>query len=383
MAVACSSTGDGYETHQCDLGCTDVPVAHCKYVQPKYLPDICDTAATAGPLTISTTGSLDPNLDNLCTGGVVAQASAPSICVIRNSTITIAASGSLTIEGLVTMSGRPIAFVADSDIDISGTIDGSAHTSKNGPGGGSFYSGTSFPTTGSTVGGVGGAGGATNGGDGATGNSMSGGADGGAMNGGSPTMNPALVSAFFGGASTLRASGGTDDTYFAGGGGAVMLISCHGTVSVSGTINVSGGGGIGGTVNLFPFPATGGGAGGNLVIQGRNVSVTGKIFSNGGAGGGGWHPNGSQGQFGSDGLMASLPAVCMNSGDGSGTGGNGGYGATTPSDGLHPTSNGSGPGGGGGSVGFLQVYTPAGVSPGLTPSVASPPFQPNGVLEAR
>jgi hypothetical protein len=43
----------------------------------------------------------------------------------------------------------------------------------------------------------------------------------------------------------------------------------------------------------------------------------------------------------------------------------------------------AGAGGGGGSVGFLQIYTPTGTTPTVTPSHVSPAFQPNGIAETR
>jgi hypothetical protein len=57
--------------------------------------------------------------------------------------------------------------------------------------------------------------------------------------------------------------------------------------------------------------------------------------------------------------------------------------AKNPGSGKHPTASGDTPGGGGGSVGFFQSYTPAGVTPTLTPSHASPAFQPNATIPTR
>jgi hypothetical protein len=382
-AFTCNAAGNGYESVPCDLGCGAAPTPHCKYLQPKYLPGTCDTPSTAGDLVISSSGTLDPNLDNVCNGGVVDQTGAPSICVVRNESITITSDSITTIAGLVVMTGRPIAFVADRDIDVAGTIDASGHLGINGPGGGAFASGAMPTSDVSTKVGEGGAGGATNGGNGSTATSTGGGEDGGAHDGGPATMNPALLAAIYGGASTFRTSGAADDTYFAGGGGAVLLVSCHGTVSVSGAINVGGGGGLGGNDSFLPLPAIGGGAGGNVVIQGQTVSITGQLFANGGSGGGGWHADGSTGLGGSDALLDNAPALGRSPVDGAGKGGNGGYGTTPPTDGTHPTQNPTGPAGGGGSVGFLQTYTPNGVTATLTPSKISPPLQPNGIVETR
>ncbi len=45
MLQMCNAAGNGYDLSPCDLGCSEVPKPHCKYLQPKYMPDICDTAA--------------------------------------------------------------------------------------------------------------------------------------------------------------------------------------------------------------------------------------------------------------------------------------------------------------------------------------------------
>jgi hypothetical protein len=286
MAFTCSSTGNGYELQPCDLGCSDVPASHCKYLQPKYLPDICDVPAVVATLSISSSGMIDPNLDTSCTGGVVSQGGA-DICVLRAGSIEITSSAVLSVVGTSDMHGRVIAFVADQELSIDGTIDVSAHTGVNGPGGGTYSSGGSpmiiQPNT--TVGG-GGAGAATNGANGATGNISAGGADGAGANGGLVVMNPALLASFVGGASSGAL--GATDTNFGGGGGALILVSCDGSVDITGTIDAGGGGGGGARLSLLPFPPEGGGAGGNVVIQGKSVSVMGQLFANGGGGGGGW-----------------------------------------------------------------------------------------------
>lgn len=217
---------------------------------------------------------------------------------------------------------------------------------------------------------------------------MGGGVDGGAANGGAATMNPALLASFVGGASTPRFGETPDnptfvDPSFGGGGGALMLISCHGTVSADGTLNAGGGGGAGAYINLLPIFAGGGGAGGNIVIQGRHVSFAGQAFANGGGGGEGWTTS-SPGAPGTDGLKSDTgPAAGGQLLTGAGHGGNGGWIGGAPTGGQHPTVSVSGPGAGGGSVGFLQIYTPANETPTITPSHVSPAFQPNGVVETR
>jgi hypothetical protein len=380
-AFACSAAGNGYGLQSCDLGCSDNPTSHCKYLQPKYLPDVCDAAATVPTLSISSTGMLDPNLDTSCTGGVVSQGGT-DLCVVRAGTIAVTSAAVLTVVGTSDMHGRAIALVADQELSIDGTIDVGAHKGINGPGGGTFSSGGSpqiiQPNT--TVGG-GGAGGATTGASGATGNISAGGADGGGANAGMVAMNPALLASFVGGASSGAL--GATDTSFGGGGGALLLVSCNGSVDLTGTINAGGGGGDGGYIILLPIPPHGGGAGGNVVIQGKSVSVTGQVFANGGGGGGGWMGS-TLGAAGEDGSRSdTAPAAGGDLLNGSGIGGRGGFVGNVPAIGTHPTGTDAGPGAGGGSVGFLQIYMPMGSTPTVTPSHVSPAFQPNGVVETR
>ena len=74
----------------CALGCVDAAggkAAHCRYLSPVHLPDVCDAAATTAVLTYDTSGMLDTSLATNC-DAVVAQTTGPEICVIRAGTIT-------------------------------------------------------------------------------------------------------------------------------------------------------------------------------------------------------------------------------------------------------------------------------------------------------
>jgi hypothetical protein len=92
-------------------------------------------------------------------------------------------------------------------------------------------------------------------------------------------------------------------------------------------------------------------------------------------------------QDGADGsLSESTPASGGSAQTGAGSGGTGGVaGIATqnPGGGHHPTTTGDGAGGGGGSVGWFQSYTPAGVATTITPTHASPRFQPNANVSLR
>jgi hypothetical protein len=135
----------------------------------------------------------------------------------------------------------------------------------------------------------------------------------------------------------------------------------------------------------LPFPPRGGGAGGNIVIQGRTVSITGSVFANGGGGGEGWQPTtGVKGESGLDGAASDASGGAGGRAlGGAGYGGNGGWVGVPALGGQHPSAMGGGPGAGGGSVGFLQIYTPTSVTPTVTPSHVSPAFQPNANVELR
>lgn len=379
-ALTCTATGNGYEEVACEVGCSDSPAPHCKYLEPKFLPGVCDSPAQLDNFTITTSGTLDPNLDSNCTGGVVIQAGGPSICVLRYNSISVAAGAVLTISGAQKSTSNAIAFVADQSVSIVGTLDVGAHSGFNGPGGGFSYSGGFSSGIGNAAQAGGGAGGATIGGAGGSGTS-----DGGAANGGAPAVNPGSLTALVGGASSARhLDGSSDDLSLGGGGGAVTLISCHANVSVAGTLSSGGGGGTPGGVFMTATSAgQGGGAGGNVVLQGLRVEITGRVFANGGGGGGG-AISGSTSSPGQDGSQSdSVQAYGGSAVNGSGAGGTGGIGVRDPTGGTHPTATNASAGGGGGSVGFLQTYTPNGVIPTLTPAQISPPFQPNGVVQLR
>jgi hypothetical protein len=332
-------------------------------------------------LAFTNAGSFDPNLDANCNGGVVAQTGGPDLCVVHYRSISIADGSTVLITGNGTAQGRVIAFVADDDLTIAGTLDIAAHGAKNGPGGGVLDSGGHANNP--TGNGGGGAGGST---PGAPGGNAS--IDGGASNGGAAIMNPALFSALIGGSSCGRGATlpDVDDMFMAGGGGAATLVSCHGVVMVSGIISAGGAGGIAGFkfgTSIF-VPGQGGGAGGYVVLQGLKVDVTGQLFANGGAGGGGMQSNQNGGMAGQDGQLSDVfPAQGGSTQTDEGAGGAGGIGTADPQKGKHPAGAGATAGGGGGSVGFLQIYTPEGLSPTVTPSHVSPAFQPNGVALTR
>lgn len=370
--ITCDSNGEIAETEACQLGCVDAPTPHCTYISPRYLPNICDTPSST-TFTIALSSTFDTDDDSNCTN-VVAQTGAPGLCVVHAQTITIEANKTLQVisslnQPVGTGSGRGFALVADGDLLVLGAIDLSGSGLASGPGASGVTSGGTILGGGTPTGG-GGAGFQQAGGAGANASS-----DGGADNGGAATTDPALLLSLIGG----YPNGG-------GGGGGMTLISCHGTVNVSGLI-AAGGGGAQAVYTILgtPEPGPGGGAGGYVVLQGMNVVVTGQMYANGGGGAAGVGPaNSNSSQDGQDGTWSdTTPASGGAPQTGGGAGGNGGIYGTIPQSGKHPTNSSYNPGGGGGSIGFFQTYTPTGVTPTLTPSHASPQFQPNATIPTR
>lgn len=383
-ALQCTSDGMAYQHVSCDLGCLEVPTPHCAYIEPRYLPDICDTVAADDSFNVASSAMLDANLDSNCTGGIVAQTGAPAVCVLHYRTITIQSGATLQLGDTPSVTpGRVVAFVADEELVVDGTLDISAHGRISGPGGGAVQSGGLPQVNGVNNGPAGGgAGGRTAGAPGGNQNQ-----DGGANNGGPAAADPAFLAALVGGASAFQLDGSDMTAYEGGGGGgAATLISCRGSISVTGTINAGGGGGPGGALFLFnsSLPGGGGGAGGYVVLQGSEVQVTGRLFANGGGGGGGMQSNNASGVPGDDGTQsATLAAAGGSMQNGEGFGGKGGAATMQPTFGGKPTTGPAAAGGGGGSVGFFQTYTPANKTPALMPSAISPAFQPNGVIRTR
>jgi len=302
----CGPDGLVATCEECVLGCVESPDPHCRYLEPRYLRDVCDAPAQIASLIVS----------------------------------------------------------------IDGVLDVSAEGFASGPGGGTLRSGA----IGTTPNGLGGAGFKTAGGSGGTAT-----VNGGAANGGAQAQDPAALTVLIGGPQS-----GPADLIVGGGGGAATLISCRGTVTVSGEIHAGGGGGAGGSLFLGqPVGGAGGGAGGYVVLQGAHITVTGKLFANSGGGGAGMRSNQMTGQIGYDGDRAITAAPGGAAQSGEGAGGQGGTESGPPGVGLRLNTAGTSAGGGGGSVGFFQSNTPTSITPTLTPSAASPAPQPNGTIPTR
>jgi hypothetical protein len=266
------------------------------------------------------------------------------LCVIGQTSFAIPAGTTVTANGAATNS-IPLVLVATDSITIAGTLDAAGH--RNGassPAGADFsgcQSGTN-PPSGSMYGG-GGQGGSflAKGGDGGAG-SVAGGLAGAALpeptavHGGCPGRSGA----------NSNGAGGT-------GGGAVYLIASA-SISITGRVDASGGGGN--SSNDFTLAGSpggsGGGAGGMIGLDAPSVSIGGAVCAVGGGGGAGSSSQSSSGGDASGGTTACTPG----NGAGSGAGGGGDGGANGAGVAGKPGSSGGG-GGGGGSSGFIRIFT--------------------------
>jgi hypothetical protein len=374
-ALTCNETGTNVDETACEFGCGDAGCLPCntadcqppeKHIIPRYVPTACDAVATT-QLAITDDVEIDTGVDSNCTA-IVQQTTGPEICVVHHDSITIAANRTMRARGT-----RALALVADHEFNLDGVVDASADQAANGPGGGTKKSGTGgFVTSDNNViDGGGGAGNRTAGGSGA--NEA---ANGGADNGGAAEPNLTTLAELFGGTQATKSTTGAAS---GGAGGALTLVCCRCTLSLTGLVDVNGDGGRGETQSFMApfkfFAASGGGSGGNVVLQGMQLAVNGQVFSNGGGGGGG---SGGGQLVGSPGEKGRRDITCA-AGAGSAGGGRGGVGGCdTAPGGIGVAAE--NPGAGGGSTGFLLTYTPSGVIPMLSPFKVSPPFEPNGVI---
>ena len=362
-ALVCNDQGTSYDMVQCPYGCGASGCLPCNttdcetHLIPRFAPDVCTDLSSIASREYLDDTEINSSDDANCTE-IITQPPGPEICVIRASTIRIATNRTLKVRG-----SRAIALVADRELDIEGILDISADATVNGPGGGLVKSGASSNQAG------GGAGYRTAGGAGA---SDSG--DGGSSNGGAPGSSPLLLATLNGGAQPAAAPTASQP---GGAGGAGLLVSCRATVSISGTLDAGGGGGVGDFGDSQPpyatYIAAGGGTGGTIVIAGLAVTISGQVYANGGGGGGGGVP-GFAGMDGQRSTSAALGGPQGGFNSGGGPGGNGGA-LDAPLHGGRPigVSNcGLGCGAGGGSAGYVVVLTPTGAAPQLAPLAASP-----------
>ncbi len=259
--------------------------------------------------------------------------------VFSARSFSILGGGSLRVRG-----SRALVIATSGDIIVDGVIDASGGLpSQWSPGPGGYRGGRpGQPAEGP---------GATPGAGAGAGHVHAGGASPGSPGGpiaGSPALNPLA------GGSGGSFGSANDDSLSGGGGGGAVQLSALGRVRVTaiGGINVggAGGGGLSGVMGR----CSGGGAGGSVLIEGSDVEILGTVAANGGGGGGNAFFEPAVGQSGQ---LSGTPAV-----GGMGlvvNGGNGGAGATAPTDGTREIDSIGGGGGSGGRVRVRSVNPPA------------------------
>jgi hypothetical protein len=310
-------------------------------------------------VTINTSGT--PAVTGACFGTQAISLITPTgtnalqSVLIQLNSLNVNAGRTITVTG-----NRPLILAVVGNAQIDGTI---LANNSGGTSGDCGNGGTAGTRGGGGGGGFGGAGAA--GGD----------ANTGAVTGGSggPPNGIASLAPLRGGC-----DGSAGITGGAGGvGGGALQLSASGTVTIGGSLNVPGKGGVGATATAnVGNGGGGGGSGGGLLLEGVTVSVSGVVTANGGGGGKG--SRGSSGSAGLDGEQTLNGGQGGTTGStGAGNGGRGGGRAAVPVAGSPGNDATAGGGGGGGGVGRVRLNAMTGCSISVTATV-SPAATSNG-----
>jgi hypothetical protein len=275
-------------------------------------------------------------------------------CLIAGTDVTLG-SGTFRVVGprpLIVLATGTATLGSGAMLDLASHVNGQAGAGAGSPDcnfGGS-------PSTGGGISG-GGAGGSFGGKGGDGGDGAQGVSHGTA---GTPTVVPPAT--LRGGCSGQAGAGAGGNA--GGGGGGVVLVIAH-TIEIDGTVDASGAGGAGGASGSGG--GGGGGSGGLVVLDFTSLALGGtpRVFANGGGGGGG-SSTGNPGMPGADPTSPTSPASGGAGGNANaGGGGDGSYSATpTGGTGGHGMSTASG-GGGGGGAGYIILYGPTMIPPGV------------------
>lgn len=333
---------------------------NCAGLPTGMLPNVCFPSVSGG--VIDLVGVLDTGADPRC------DQSRTSECFIVGT--------SITVRGLDVSGSKPLVLWSASTIEVTGLLDVASHiNSKEGPAAspgsgtcpgmldGNEMSGT--PTIGS---GANGGSYAAAGGKGGTGRSLQ------LVVPQTQPPQPLVPLGLHGGCA--GGNGGSSLGSAGHGGGAVYLMA-HDLVLVSGTINASGSGALGGASGQFRGGGGGGGAGGLIAFDVPTLRLDGAhLVALGGGGGSGAATNGGivVGVAGVDpdasGTTAAAPGPQTT---GTNVGGAGGsiLGALAPAAGDVDAGNTGGGGGGGGGAGFIVRY---GAGTTANNPVVSPPI---------
>jgi hypothetical protein len=368
------ATSDGTMTIDADDGIGDV--AHV----PAAIEDGFDATGhlAIADATINTrSGTIAPTIDVTLPSGTSLTYSAQDA---GGRELAILMVGSLQVSGTLRVRGtRAFVIVAESDMVISGVIDGNADGAIEGPGG---YS------TGPGAGGVG---------DGDAGSYDDSGGGGGGFGGpgaagqkSGPTV-PGTAGPVYGTPELLRLEGGSGGGGLVpacmghppGGGGGAIQLYARGTITLGGVVMVNGGGGSGGLVcpaNGLGTSGAGGGSGGAIYVQAALITGAGRLLAHGGGGGGASNFNagapGGDGQPGQPAIQAAAGGIGAGTGIGGEVnhGGAGGYrGAGAPALTTLSGANYGNGGGGGGGVGRIVIRAPSIVGIQTSPQAVENP----------
>jgi hypothetical protein len=287
------------------------------------------------------------NTDSECTAGsslggceLVAVAG-PDMCVCRLDSLTVGGSFRVTGEAALVV-------LAYSTITVGGTVNLSASMGSSGNGAVVQPDEEAANWRGGKAGSNGTVGG----------------------NAGEPAR-PANLIPFEGGQVGQNGCGGTKG---GGAGGALQLVAGQ-SITITGAVHASGGGGLGGQTDPDNqcLGGAAGGSGGSLLLEAPVVTYGGNFFANGGSGGGGGNNEGSTGENGRDAVAGTDPVLGGQGRDGStcalhgpiegGDGGQGSSGDSSGGDGQDYDHNQCeqlpyvGGGGGGGGAGRLRINT--------------------------
>jgi hypothetical protein len=402
--VTCNGDGISTTSSACSMGCFAgsgdgdagaLAVAHCG--SPAWSNDLtldCSALTSTIDLDVMANGLIDPQIGSI---NGVAQAAPvfttktqtgtgtpPELGVFRLKSLRVRAGQTLSVVG----GDRAVALVVDGNVTIEGTLDAAAHLTVaktlSVPGPGAAAGAEGFGFGGSTNAGAGGGAYGTSGGAG--GNRPAPPNPAGTPGAAYPLTDPVSLSPLrYGGHGGLVGLGTNPRGK---GGGGVQIISCGVvTVAAGGLINASGGGAP--TVSAFQGGG-GGGAGGAVLLEAPTVSVAGTIAVTGGGGAGGGVASGSLPPVpGNDGATdfacttpgsTGGPGATFNGAVG-GAGGNGACGTTPAQNGGVVTAAGTetpragGGGGGAGRVRINAISAPTvgaqSITPMLTETVAN------------
>lgn len=366
--TTCNADGKGETVQSCALGCGS---DRCLTFDPSNGLSTALLASATEPDRTLPDGAVIDTTSGMVTG---VAGTIPSVTVAQTggADIRVFTARSWTISNVRVVGSLPVAFVADDEIRVTGTLDASADGPTSGPGASACSDGGNGTAPGAglfasapggnsggyppylfTINGAGGGGFGTAGGDGGVVNSAV------AAGAGGPPNGPASLSPLRGGCGGY----GEIESQKGAGGGAIQLVANRRVhLSNGGGIHVGGGGGKAGSLGVASLPPQtavygpgGGGSGGGILIEAPSVELDdGALVLAAGGGGGGYgacanSPNGQDAQAsaatpsGGRCPVGTTPASGGGAGSVSGSGGKG-----------DDTTKGSA-GGGGGGLGRIRV----------------------------